>query len=339
MTHADGTHPAPRSLLDVIDTAYVADVVASFRRLGVFDLMMTPRTTREVSVELGLDGPSFDALVDLLRRRTDLFVGAGGDRLVLAPRYRSYRGLGFFLDVYLGAYRRPVSGLDRVLRGEAGGQRVDRRLLARAFRTAGDNVGADIVAIVQEAHVSSLLELACGTAPMLRALCALEQDVCGIAVDSDARMCTAARAAVRAQHLTSRIRVLHADARNLNDALSSRDRRHVDGLFAQSLFNEFCRDGGTEISRIIRRLRRLFPGRPLFVLDYFGTLGQGTSDDTDSSYATVHDVAQIASGQGVPPATHEGWARLYEAAGAELVGAYEGSSNGASWFLHRVSLT
>jgi len=80
------------------------------------------------------------------------------------------------------------------------------------------------------------------------------------------------------------------------------------------------KDGEQRAVKWLRGLRRLFPDRPLLILDYYGRLGQTKSRKLAKERETLlHDFAQLISGQGIPPASAAEWRSIYAEAGCRLV--------------------
>jgi hypothetical protein len=151
-------------------------------------------------------------------------------------------------------------------------------------------------------------------------------------------MCSAARKRIEDAGLADAISVFHQDVRELGRFLPREVRDEVRALHGRSILNEFFRRGSDEPICFLRNLRELFPDRLLFVVDYYGKLTRLRHVSRRYRHTLLHDMAQILSGQGVPPEDLPGWTAVYEAAGCSLRRAYEGESAGIDWFVHVVQL-
>lgn len=96
----------------------------------------------------------------------------------------------------------------------------------------------------------------------------------GIGMDANRSMCAQARAAVRRAGLEGRIEIRYADGANPNQYLSRSLRAKVDGLHGGSFLNEFFGEGELNVVKLLRALRRSFPGRKAWFVDYYSSLGQ-----------------------------------------------------------------
>jgi hypothetical protein len=149
-------------------------------------------------------------------------------------------------------------------------------------------------------------------------------------------MVNAAAEAASAAGVADRVRFRVADVRTLEPGAVPAEAKAADAIHARSLLNAVCDPAGTAVVQLLSRIRNAFGGRIFFVEDYYGRLGTGTSDPP--VHALLQDLAQLASGQGVPPPDLAGWAALYEQAGCGVLHAYEGSNDGISWFVHVCAL-
>ena len=76
----------------------------------------------------------------------------------------------------------------------------------------------------------------------------------------------------------------------------------------------------------------------MILCDYYGRLGKVRQRSAEFKRTLIHDVAQIVSGQGVPPSCLEGWREIYSRTSCTLVKAFEGRSEGLTWFIHVIQL-
>jgi hypothetical protein len=151
-------------------------------------------------------------------------------------------------------------------------------------------------------------------------------------------MCRIARRRIEDEGLQEQVHILRADARQLGGYLPVRVRSQVQLVVAASLLNEFCYGGVTELIRFLVILSKAFPGRLLLVDDYYGVIPAKRIDCDRYAHSLVHDIAQLATGQGIPPRNRQTWLRAYASARCRLVRRYEGFAAGFNWFIHVIRL-
>lgn len=329
---------ALRGPIGVAEGFYVSHVVYHLHRRGMLECLRHATTAALLAAEHGYDADRLEAVLEYVRQRSDILVRSGSDAYVLNSSYAAYHQLGFHLDKLIGAYGPLAADLDECLRpGPAGRRLVDEGALADAFGSLG---GAGVAAqadVIRDWKVGSLLDLGCGPGTLLVELASREPGFHGCGVDQSAAMCRLAAERVRGAGLSGAVRILNADVRDLDSYADEATARPLDALHCRSLLNEFFGEPG-EAARVLEALGTRFGGRLLFVTDYYGKLGSAEHVDDTYAHTLVHDLAQVLSGQGVPPPTLAEWGAVYGEAGAEFVHAYEGSAAGIAWFIHVVRL-
>lgn len=318
---------------------YLSHIVYYLHRCGVLEQLRGPATVASIAAEHGYELARLRGALEYVSRRTDILLDTPDGDYALNPEYADYHQLGFHLDKFIGAYGSLARDLDESLRGTARRcRRGDEQLLAEAFTRAGSaGVQADAYVLGQW-NVRCLLDLGCRPAALLVHLAASDPEFRGWGVDQSMAMCDVAAARVSEAGLAHAVHITHADVHDLDAVFDARCAASFDAIHCKSLLNEFFGSGSGEATDVIRKLRATFSGRLLFNSDYYGRLGAASSCQDDSAHALVHDVAQLLSGQGVPPATLSDWAEVYGCAGAELMHAYEAQMNGIAWFIHVVQL-
>jgi hypothetical protein len=98
--------------------------------------------------------------------------------------------------------------------------------------------------------------------------------------------------------------------------------------------NEMFGRGPSSVTAWLMKLRKLLPGRPVLIADYYGRLG--FPEIPADRYTMLHDFVQLISGQGIPPPRLEEWQDVYHSAGCRLVHVTEDSAS--TRFLHIVVL-
>jgi hypothetical protein len=151
-------------------------------------------------------------------------------------------------------------------------------------------------------------------------------------------MCQTAYHFVRRAKLYTRIQIYCEQAIWFNRVLSATELEQTDIIVASNLLNEFFGSEGVPAVRLLRKLKRYFPGRSLLVVDYYGVLGTAHQADASLTHNYVQDMLQLFSGQGVPPSTYRQWQKIYRQADCESKLVYEGKNSGVNWFIHQVML-
>jgi SAM-dependent methyltransferase len=195
-----------------------------------------------------------------------------------------------------------------------------------------------VTQLAKELKLKSILDLGCGPATMLTELCRGNPAFQGWGIDESGPMCKIARERIARAGLKKRVRILHGDARNLGNYIKPDLRRKIDALQCKGLFNELFRSGNSEAIQYLAKLKKWFPGKLLFVVDYCGKLTRVDAVPRKYQHTLIHDIIQFLSAQGVPPADLKGWAEIYEKAGCVMEHAVEGDNQGIEWFVHMVRL-
>jgi hypothetical protein len=151
-------------------------------------------------------------------------------------------------------------------------------------------------------------------------------------------MCSEARLQIAHLNLRGKIKIIRADARKVDSALAPSVRLKVEAIHLGSLLNEFCAGDNSGVISFLRRLKRIFPSRLLFVVDYYGKLQRGRPVSSAYRHTLLHDLIQEASSQGTPPPDLQSWLAIYDIANCTVESVSEGESDGIEWFLHIVRL-
>jgi hypothetical protein len=325
--------------VEIAEGFYLAQVVYHLHRHDIFERLREGRTVVSLAGELGCDRQLMGELLEFVYQGTDILVRFNSSGYRLNAKYKSYSSLGFHLDKFIGAYGPAISGLDEVLRSPALGKHlVDEHALMQAFARLDKSASQITAAIIRMWKIPSLLDLGCGACTLLRDLCMTEVSFEGWGIDINEHMCLAARELARAEGLDGRLRIIQGDVRALERHLEPGTRRKIAAVHGGSIVNEFFREGPKQASQVVGMLKELMPNRLLFVTDYYGKLGRLKAVKRRYHHTLIQDVAQAVSGQGVPPADLDGWAKMYKAADCRILQAYHGTANGLDWFVHVVQL-
>ena len=325
--------------LEIIEGFYLTYIINHFHQNGVLERLTGERDASEIAGEFGYDHELFDTLLDFAYQATDILIRNRSGNYLLNPKYQRYYSLGFQLDKFIASYGPSLVQLEQSLSSKTlGRQLVNRKAEARAYHTIGSPPNPLVVEIIQELKLHSLLDLGCGPATLLTELCEADQKFRAWGIDESAAMCKVARERVARAHLTKRIRIIHADARNLGTHLRPQIRQSIEALQSKGLFNELFRYGNEEAIKYLLRLKKWFPGRLLFIVDYYGKLTHVSTVAAKYRHTLIHDVIQAITAQGIPPSDLEGWGAVYDAADCSIEHAFEGDSQGIEWFVHLVRL-
>lgn len=325
--------------LEIIEGWYLAHVIYYFYQQGVFEQLTGERSVSTVAEELGYDTEVFEALLDFIHQATDLLRVTRSGHFLFNPKYEQYYFLGFQFDKFIGSYGPALTQLGQSLRSRTLGRKlVNREVEARAYHQISSPPNPLVIKIVRDRNLHSLLDLGCGPATLLTELCALDPEFRAVGIDESAAMCKVARERISEARLTNRIRIIHSDARKLGVHLKRDARQSIEALQSKGLFNELFRHGNEGAVNYLKKLKGWFPGRLLFIVDYYGKLTRVGGASPKYRHTLIHDVIQVITGQGVPPADLAGWDAVYEAADCSIEHAYEGDTNGIEWFVHLVRL-
>lgn len=330
---------AKRGPLEIIEGFYLAHIVTHFYRQGIFAQLTGQRDVSDIAREFGYDEELFDALMDFLYQTTDILIRNRRGYYLINPKYEHYYFLGFQFDKFIGSYGPALAQLEQSLRSETlGRQLVNRQVEAAAYHTISSPPNPVVRQTIQDLKLHSLLDLGCGPATLLTELCELDPMFQAWGIDESAEMCKVARERIGKLHLTKRVRIIHGDARNLGSYFRPHIRQSIEALQSKGLFNELFRHGNEGAIKYLRKLKNWFPGRLLFIVDYYGKLTRVPNAGPKYRHTLIHDVIQVITAQGVPPSDLAGWAKVYDASGCSIEHAFEGDSQGIEWFVHLVRL-
>ncbi|WP_144440830.1 methyltransferase domain-containing protein [Streptomyces roseifaciens] len=323
-----------RDAMDVIEGFYCSQTVWALHRLGVLPRLEDGADVPALAEEFALDEQLLSAVLDFIHRTTDLLVRED-HHYRLAPSCRPYRRTAFHLEKFLGAYGPVIAGTATVLAAPGSGPELrDLPSLARAFGQLEPRSPSLTARVLRAWGVTSLFDLGCGAATLLVELATADPEFRGWGADSSDAMVKAADERISRSGLGGRLRILRSDVRELGGLTPRPDVEDVQALYGRSIANEFFADGGRSAVEVLTGLKELFPGRLLFLEDYYGRLTHHPPAGGNHRHTLLQDLAQVLSGQGVPPPDLPGWSGVYQAAGCSLVKAYEGHNEEISWFIH-----
>jgi SAM-dependent methyltransferase len=331
-------------LLDVIEGHYLALVMDTLHREGVLWALSEGVAVGHIASAGGLDDRLLRDLLEFVALRSTLIarsVKRGRVRFTVAGEYATSPRTAHLLDQYVGAYGPCLNNLSAILRAPTRGSScINLRRHAAAFaRCDGAVIGGEVIRLIEELQIGTVLDIGCGSGAMLAELATRHSHFTGIGIDTNAGGVVLARRRIARAGLASRIHILHADVFTLGRRLSTKVRAPVEAIVAVSVANAFFKARKNRaIHDFLRYLRRSFPRRILILADYYGRLGRKWGDATKWQRTVVHDVVQTVSGQGIPPPTRDEWLKIYDRAACTLIRTFDGESDGVQRFIHIVQL-
>lgn len=317
------------SAFDLTEGFFLSHALLTLERLGILESLREPLTADDVAAKHQVNQDILEATLWMLAGRTSVIRYRSG-------KYQTTSAFDplacFYLLQYAGSYGANAHQLARILRKPSAGRRlVDREQHRRAFEQMQISGNDPLARLVLQLGFIRVLDLGCGTANMLLCLASHRKDFIGWGMDNSLQMCAAARRKIAATQNGRRIKILHADSRDLKSAISAPIVEQVEAITAKGVANEFFADGISEAVAWLANIKALFPGRTLLIADYYGQLG---FKKKPGRVVALHDYIQLISWQGVPPPDVAGWERIYRAAKCKLIRTVEDLPN----FVHVLKL-
>lgn len=325
------------SVVDAIEAHYLTLILDAFHRVGVLRALDEAGTDAAgLANRLGFDPDHLEPLLDFAALRCDL-LNKDGAKYRLSGGSRGAVFAEHMLDQYVGGYGPLLANLASLLRDKTSGTAwIDRKRHADAF--AGGSDGAppsEVVQLVLDFGATNILDLGCGGGQLLCDAAAANPELRGFGIDSSPDVAQAARAHAQRRSVDARIEIACGD---VLEVLAQRTQvdTHIQLVIASSLLNAYWGAPGSATA-FVRELGRLLPGRVLIVSDYYSHLARGTEPGAEAR-TLIHDVAQLLSGQGLPPPSFEGWDLVYAQAEVELLHRFEASGDGIDRFIDLLKL-
>jgi SAM-dependent methyltransferase len=313
---------------------YAALILDALHRTGVLAALRVPSAPTELAERCDLAPDVLEPLLAFVALTSTLVERLPDGRFALASGERDLTFAAHMLDQYVGGYGPPLAALAKLLREKRTGESlVDMERHAAAF--SGDNTTESLsepAQLVLDLGATGVVDLGCGSGQTLCALAAANPAITGLGIDVNPGAVAGAIARVRNRGLSERVQI------RLGDALEVLAQTPADGVqvvLATSMLNALWNEAG-RVAAFVGGLASLLPGRLLIVTDYYSRLSSNIERST--ARTLLHDVAQLVSGQGLPPSTIDGWAAAYAAANASFLHAFEASGDGLDRFVHLVKL-
>lgn len=327
--------------VDALEGFYVTLVLDFLHRTGVLEALAAGAEPSAIARERDFEPATLTLLLEYVALRSEV-IGAGekAGRFTVAPEYRG-TALAHLMDQYVGGFGPCLRDLSAVLsRARGGAELVDLERHAQAFsRSDGWLNAPEIVKLADELDIGVLLDVGCGGGQLLTTIAERRPGFRGIGIDANPSIVAQARRAAAERGLAERVEIVCGDVLDAGRLLSEPVRAKVDALAAVSVANAYAAGHpGRTIDDFLRALQALFPNRILLLADYYGRLGAVRDEPEKFGRTLVHDLAQVVSGQGVPPADADTWRAIYARTACTLIAVYEGESDGIRRFLHVVQL-
>lgn len=320
---------------DLVEAFQLAQAVVALHDLGVLEMLAQPSTAEELATKRKLDPDLLRGALEFVAARTNLLRKSAADRFVVTRNYAAESR--FLLNLYVGAYGGNATGLKKLLGNPSSAPAmIDRAHYAQAFAAFDGSALGVLPEIIRQLGFEQMLDIGCGNGELLLALARKDSKFNGWGIDINRAMLRVAKDRIRRSHLEKRLLLFEGDCRNLKAALPARVRASIRSLAACNVANEMFHNGQRQCIKWLQQLRKLFPERPLLILDYYGQLGKKSRRGPMERKTLLHDYAQLISGQGIPPSNAREWRAIYSRAGCRLVHIIE--DNTTTRFIHLLRL-
>lgn len=319
---------------DLSEGFFLAHAFATVERLGILESLKTPTTAQAVAKKYRVDERVLDAILQMLTLRTTLLRYISGKYVLTEDFGRVAR---FYFLQYVGSYGANARALEEILKNPTlAGSYVDREQHKRAFEQTASWGNNPLAKALVDRQVNDVVDIGCGTASLLLYLASINKGFRGWGIDSNPWMCREAKKRVAQAGARDRIEIFSGDSRDLSGSRLARVASKVEVLTATGVANEFFSDGITYAADWLANIKAMFPGRTMYIADYYGQLGFRRGSLTRG--IALHDFVQVISGQGVPPPSLAAWKQVYRAAGCKLIETIPMEHPKASNFIHVVAL-
>lgn len=330
------TEPARLSPMQVLEGHYVVLVLDGLHRTGVLTTLRKGATAAEIARSTGFDQRLLLSLLTYVAHRCDA-LDTDADGYFQLRDDEAGIDIERLLDLYAGGFGPCLRDLPSLLREPAkGNDLVDWRRHGQAFSHPRAGAPVWLMDMIDSLEVRTLLDLGCGGGALLHDLARRREDFVGFGIDANASALAGATARARTDGLSGRLSYHCGDVLEAAATLSAEQRDAVEMLVASSLVNAYF--GERSVDDLLAGLQELFPRKVILISDYYGRLGHGASEVEGLDHTLLHDLAQIVSGQGVPPPDVEAWKEIYARNACTLVRAVKTRVQGIERYLHMVQL-
>jgi SAM-dependent methyltransferase len=298
--------PEGKRFVDIAMASMVITLV--IKRLGVQALAdgYLPNTNN-------IDDNELDMLLRYLTLITPIMEYTSTKGYRLSGDLRDKHSL-FNLEKFLGAYG-PVLAAAIIDDCTSAPVTIDHVRLASAFSFLAEGRLSWLANALDDLPTQKVLELGCGSAPVLRELARRSVECSGWAVDSSEDMVKLAEYMVQRQGFEKQISVYHYDIQDVISGLC-KPALAAKVVILRGVLNSFCSPTPDAMVPVLQELAGRFANSYIVVSDYYSCLK--TSSDAGHLPAMTQDIVQLLSGQGIPPPNGSMWNSLYKAGGLDL---------------------
>ncbi|MYN45771.1 methyltransferase domain-containing protein [Pseudoduganella sp. FT93W] len=295
--------------IDELDMAigryFAFALVGRMLEAGLYDALSRGAPKKELAATCNMEPHIFDAALHYTVRYSGLIQLDSYGQVALSDFLKSSDTARFRMLKFLGAYNACVT--------RPGVSNTETGLLALAYRQLARRAPSQLVSLLAELRPRNVLEIGCGSAPVLRALAVQDTSVSGLAVDNDVNMVALARELVLEQRLSDRITVSVASLLQLAKCPPTA-HAPFDTVVLRSVLNGSFAEG-TEPVRLLSAIASTYQEAQIVISEYLSQLGTSAGAANGSVQTLSHDLIQVFSGQGLPPANLKDWDAIYSAAG------------------------
>jgi SAM-dependent methyltransferase len=320
---------------DLVEAFQLAQAVTALHELGLLEKLHKSFAAEELAAQHKLDPDLLRGTFEFVAARTNLVRKSGRDRFAVTRNHAAESQ--FLLDLYVGAYGGNAIGLKKLLGNPVSASAmVDRVHYAQAFAAFDGRALGILPEIIHQLGFEQMLDIGCGNGELLLALARKDSNFIGWGIDNNRAMLKIARSRVLQSRLQKRLLFFEGDCRKLKAELPARVRAKIRTIAACNVANDMFQNGQQPCIKWLQQLRKVFPGCPLLIVDYYGRLGKKSRPRAADHKTLLHDYAQLISGQGIPPATAKEWRAIYSQAGCRLIHIIE--DNTTTRFIHLLRL-
>jgi len=302
----------------ILQALHETGVLAALREAGP-----AGRTVAELAASHHLNAHLLDGALHYLTF-ADEVLEKEGDRFRLSDRGREWLFSPLFLNMLykLQAYETLHTEMLPALREEKRyGKDFVRRgdAVARFSEIGTRGMNPWVVKELGKLGARTVVDLGCGAAHTLISFCQSDAGLAGVGIDIDEGSLGEARRRIAAAGLGDRIRVAPGDLTRPDSYAA--EVGDADAFHCMAALHEFLRDGEDAMVAMLARMKALFPGKHLLVLEF-----SWVPDDKFRALPLVDRIPLLYyqyimhphSWQGIP-IPRESWLALFERAGLRVV--------------------
>ena len=282
-------------------------------------------TTHQLAETLGLEASLLDGILCYLVV-ADSVVERHGEGYRLGARGtwvfddHVTTGLGVIIDAYGCVMQELLPALTKKKRYGVDFVRSGKHVAEVSVRTSRKNQQV-IVRECARLGVTKVMDLGCGAAGVIIALCRSSPKMSAVGLEIDADALAFARENVVAAGLTSRVSFVQGDMSKPEEFADRPEMKDVQAFNCIMVLHEMFRAGDEAVIDILRRYKRFFPGRYFFLGEVVAWTDEQfrAGEPIDIGRLWYQHLMHPLSLQGLP-ATHEKWLSVFERAGVELLG-------------------